>query len=253
MLYCLLSKERHNLLLPFSMAIIAILTVTGPWSAYFVSKLDQNRRFITILKKYDMIDANQIVKPCHPISVKEKVQIVSILEYFQSSHSLRELRPLPANFKLSQTSQVFGFKITKDDHLSRYDESYFCYDVNDQANQLLKIQEFDYCLNNLKNDTIQTRPDQKLEIIYNSGPKDLKITFRGHAIYQQKIISLIIPAFKKRIPSAKQAVTYWDENEHLKVFYVFHTISEAKDHATNEIKFYNLIFTIYIQLKPSSL
>lgn len=250
-LYQLLKPKTNNLLLPLSLAIIAILTVSGPWSAYSVSKADQYHRFVTILKKYNMIQANRIVKPKRPISTQEQVKIVSILRYFKANHSFRDLKLLPANFKLSQTSQVFGFKIDDDTYMDRYGKSYFNYNIKNSqiSNRLYDIGEFDYFINNLQDDTVQTDASKGLTVEYNSRMRELQIKRRDQEIYRQKVLDLIKPLFEDKTPAPTKAITYVAENEQVKVFYVFNSISVRKDQTTEEMEFWGLDFNLFIKLK----
>jgi hypothetical protein len=109
MLYYSLTKRFRNIVLPASLALVALLSVFGPWSAYPVSISSQNTRFEALVSEYNMIDGSSLHKPKEEISLKDKKALVSILEYFDRSHSLSDLRLLPPNFTIDNMEQVFGF------------------------------------------------------------------------------------------------------------------------------------------------
>lgn len=251
MLYYLFAKKVHNIILPISLAVIALFSVTGPWSAYSISKLDQNNRFTAILKKYDMIQGNLIVKPNHPISAKERAKITSILAYFKSFHSIRELKSLPDNFKLSQTPKIFGFAINKDAfHKRGNSQSYINYNFIDYQNeQLFNVRGFDYFINIPQTDIVKTNPTEKVRISYTLETKELKIVVQDKKLYHKKVSSLVIPFFKKDTIPGGKAITYLDENEKIKVFYIFNTASGQKDPVTDNIEINYLSFEIFIKLK----
>ena len=48
MIYYSLAKQFRNIILPISLALVALLTVVGPWSAYSLSKYSQNARLEAI-------------------------------------------------------------------------------------------------------------------------------------------------------------------------------------------------------------
>jgi hypothetical protein len=77
--YHILRKDVRNIFLPVSLALVAVLAVTGPWSAYNISRLSQNSRFEGILEKYQMIDNGRIVKAAGDVADKDKREISAII------------------------------------------------------------------------------------------------------------------------------------------------------------------------------
>jgi hypothetical protein len=250
MLYYLLAKKVRNIVLPISMAVLALLSVIGPWSAYSISKFDQNNRFTAILKKYAMIQGERLVKPNRPISAVEKAKIISILAYFKKSHSINNLKYLPDNFKLSQARKFFGFAINRDAFNNNDWQSYFNYEfANNQNDQLFNVRGFDYFINIQQTDIVKTNPTEKVRINYTLGAKELKVVFRDQEIYRKKVSDFVIPLFKKETVPGAKSITYLDENEQIKVFYIFNTVSGQKDSITDDINVNYLSFEVFIKLK----
>jgi hypothetical protein len=109
MIYYNLTTRFRNIVLPLSLALIALLAVSGPWSAYSVSRYSQNLRFEALAAQYNMIQGDTLHKPTQDISDEDKREFVSILEYFDRSHDLRAVKLLPDGFEFQDMDQVFGF------------------------------------------------------------------------------------------------------------------------------------------------
>lgn len=246
LLYYLFSKKVRNIVLPISLALVAALSVTGPWSSYSISKLSQNHRFATILNKYDMIFDNSIVKPERPLPKAAKAEIISILSYFQRFHSLNQLKYLPQGFKLSQTQTIFGFEVTKKDLNYRKIASFFHYDFPE--NQPVNIGGYDYFVN-IPHSDITKNTREKIQISYAIESGVFKVWRHDEEIYSRKVSDLIAPLINNGTQPEKVNLTFTDENEQLKVLYVCNNLSGEKNQFTEEIEINYLNFFAFIKLK----
>lgn len=246
LLYYLFSKKVRNIILPISLALVASLSVTGPWSAYSISKLSQNHRFAAILNKYDMILDNSIVKPERPLPKAAKEEILAILSYFQRFHNLNELKYLPPGFKLNQTSEIFGFEVTKDDLKYRKSKSFFHYDF--PANQPIKIGGYDYFVNVPHSDITKIARGE-IQITYASETGVFKVFRHDEEIYSRKVADLIVPLLNKGIRPEKVNMTFTDENDALKILYVCNNLSGETNQFTEEMEINYLNFFAFIKLK----
>ncbi len=247
LIYYLFAKKIRNIILPTSLAMVAILSVTGPWSSYSISKFSQNKRFTTILAKYDMIQGNTIVKPTRQLPKTAKAEIISILGYFERFHSLKDLKYLPTGFKLNQTFKIFGFKISKNDLNLRNYKSFFNYQFPN--NQLVKVEGYDYFLNIPHSDVIKTTGGENIIISYQTETDILTVTVKGEEIYHRKIDGLITPFIHENTETMPENLTCLDENNRLKIFYVFNNISGEKSPITDEAEFHYLDFFVFIKFK----
>lgn len=246
LLYYLFSKKVRNIVLPISLALVALLSVTGPWSAYSISKLSQNHRFATILKKYDMILDDSIVKPERPLPKAAKEEILSILSYFQRFHNLNELKYLPPGFKLNQTSEIFGFEVTKDDLKSRKSKSFFHYDFPE--NQPVKIGGYDYFVNVPHSDITKITRGE-IQISYTTETGVFKVYRHDAEIYSRKVADLIAPLLNQGTRPEKVNMTFTDENDQLKILYVCNSLSGETNQFTEEMEINYLNFFAFIKLK----
>lgn len=250
MLYYLLAKKVRNIFLPVSLAFLAVFSVIGPWSAYSLSKWDQNRRFTAILMKYNMIDGEKLVKPDRPITPEEKAQIISLLSYFKYSHTLHDLKNLPENFKLSETAKVFGFQWDPDAVPDRDGKSFFHYQYQPPQNsQLTNIRGFDYYIDIPQTNITKTDPGEKILIAYSLETQELTLTVQNRELYRRKVSDIASRFFKKGNPPEEKLLTVLDENARVRVFYVIESLTGQGNPATEEIKINYLNFKVFIKIK----
>ena len=102
-------NKKNTLVLPITLAIFALLSVFGPWSAFEVSKMSQSNRFYQIASKYDMIKDGKVEKGSYTVDTYDQQEISGVLRYFERSHELSDLKYLPDNFTMNQMKNVFGF------------------------------------------------------------------------------------------------------------------------------------------------
>jgi hypothetical protein len=110
MIFINLAKGKKNIILAISLALTCLLMVNGPLSAFNVSRISQNRRFYNILKKYDMVQGNTIVKSNTEVEQKDKKEITEILYYFNGNHGFEALKYMPEGFNMAKMEAVFGFE-----------------------------------------------------------------------------------------------------------------------------------------------
>jgi hypothetical protein len=244
MLYYSLTKHFKNIVLPVSLALVALLTVFGPWSAYSVSTYSQNARFETLATEYNMVNGNTLQKPDREISLEDKKAIISILEYFERSHSLSAIRLLPPNFELQNMETVFGFS-REDIWAIPGRQKYF--HLHTQVKSL-EVRDYDHLLksDNLRQESVAVGP---LTVKYS--PEDLKlVVVRG----DQELYARNLQIFAEQVVERHGAIslelpvqdmTFAEENEILKIRFVFTGIT-GNDEAS-QITFENLEF--YLLLK----
>jgi hypothetical protein len=107
-LFTIFNKGRNNSVLPISLAVVAVITVAGPFNAFSLSKQSQNQRFTQILEQNGVLENGQIISSSR-VNEKDQIEISEILRYFQRNHSLEEVRYLPKGFDFSKFEETFGF------------------------------------------------------------------------------------------------------------------------------------------------
>lgn len=223
MIYYSLAKQFRNIILPISLALVALLTVVGPWSAYSVSKYSQNARLEAIAAEYNMVKDASLQKPDRDITKEDQKRIVSILDYFADSHSLQAVPLLPSGFDFTNMEEVFGFS-RKDVGLLPGQQTYFRHYTQVKT---LDVQGYDHLLRSaglespvtVADYTVQYFPEDK-EITVLRGDQEIYRmnlkTFAGQVVESHGADFLEVPA---------EDMTFLHEQDDLRVKLVFTGIS----------------------------
>ena len=92
MTHLLMTRFRNIKIIPVSLAVVMFLTVTGPWSAFVVSKYSQTSRFESILLKYNKI-SNGVYKPSTDVmSFEDYNRLVSHMNYIIENYGHETFR-----------------------------------------------------------------------------------------------------------------------------------------------------------------
>ena len=179
MIYLSIKKEAQNKYLPISLAIIAILTVIGPQSAFNVSKASQNARFENVLQENNMISNGEIIKGIN-VNDADKGTITSILRYFESRHDLDDLKILPNNFYGSQMEDVFGFSSFYD---VKYPDKNRYFSFISRSDSLIDISGYDYMVDLSQfYEMTYSLEENDMEISYDRENSLLELSFKGNKI-----------------------------------------------------------------------
>ncbi len=109
MIYYTFAKRKYLTVLPVSLALVAILAVFGPASAYSVSENSQDKRFDAILTRNGMLKEGHVVPAANAIPEADQAQLTSIMQYFKRYHKLARLSSLPPDFTPDKAPTVLGF------------------------------------------------------------------------------------------------------------------------------------------------
>lgn len=250
MLYFSICKKFKNIILPMSLAIIILISTFGPFSSYSISKYSQNKRFTNILNKNSMISEGEII-PNSNISTEDKNQISSILSYFNNKHSLSDVKYLPKNFKIQDIDSVFGFSYIENEYNSLI---YYTYFNNYEDRIPLEIKDYDYLIDSeILNINNSSANELNAEFIPESGI--VKITRSGDELYSKDLNEFTKKLIDKYgINNGGQSIdpkemTFEDENEKVKVKFLFSHISGSKDSSTGKIESHGNDFYILLKLK----
>ncbi|MBP2654119.1 MAG: hypothetical protein H6Q73_1688 [Firmicutes bacterium] len=244
MIYLSIIKNPRNIVIAIFTAFLALLSVVGPWSCFEVTKLSQNIRFEKILMKYHMIEDNQLVKPQETLPDVDKDEIKSIIRYFEQQEKLADLKYLPAGFSTNQMQDVFGFGIR---------EKSWAHSLN-VGGVLLDINGADYFAE--FNGRVRLRviadgriySDKKAELdtgcaAYIDDNLNLNIVRAGEVIYSKHVQDVVLKLHNSNIDKAvlnQSEMTFVDENESIKVTYVFKSI-QGRNEKVNMPEFYLVV------------
>lgn len=245
MLYFSFIKKRANIVLPVTLALIALVSVFGPLSSYSISTLSQNNRLQAILVRNNMLKEGKIQIAPADISREDKYEISRKLDYFKNSHSLKDVKHLPENFKIEDMDRVFGFS-----YENPYSQPRFYYFVRNQSEDAVDIKEYDYLYlfdtRNLDNNTIASNT---IDINYDHESAIIEITYQGNLLYQKDLNLYVKELFDKYEPAEGETLlppeemTFVEENEKIKVKFIFLNIAGDSDLSTgaDRAEFYLLV------------
>lgn len=245
MLFYIFNRGRNNVFLPLSLAVIAVITVTGPWSAFEISKGSQEKRFVRLLVKNDMWVDGKLQKATMEVSREDKESMTSILFYFSNVHTLSELHVLPRGFTLSQSEEVLGFKAQGwTDLILDQGRSYFLMDQG-----VIDIKGYSYMIESSKiTSNVNTYSLPPVEIKLDRTNNILTIHREGKKVYERSIKDFALEVDKEN--KTKQLLpmenmTFADSQNGLQVKYIFRSLllQELKD-GTVELENYEFLLLV---------
>lgn len=244
-------KTKRNIILPISLAIIALLSVVGPWSSYSVSMFSQNQRLEGILLKNNMIKDNTIIKSNQAVSEADKREISEILRYFSESHTLSDVKRLPKGAELSQMDEILGFALTR--YKSEYqDREYFSYNSNIVSNAI-DIKGYSYMFTTNGKDS-GSNSTSGIAMKYNNNTQEVIIYKDNREIYKTSLEDFGKKVYEKFGKDYNKGIDYnemsfADENENVKVKFIFTYINGYEDVGNNSIDVDSMDFYVLIDLK----
>lgn len=249
MLYYNFSQKQRNTIVVFSLAIISILAVFGPWSGFSLAIKSQNQRFENILRENELLENNKIVKK--PIPTTAKKEINSIIKYFTDKHSLEALNYLPTDFKKTEMEEVFGFKYQR--YYSNHNNFYYRIPFK---GKIFQLEDYNYLLDfQVEGSEILTsnQLENDLSLDFNSEQFKLELIKAEKVIFKQNLKNDLLQLQQKLQKSSEKDLkdlnqNYIYENEAVKMKIVFKYLSgELK--SNSDLQLYRLNSFIFIQLK----
>lgn len=252
MLYFSFTKKRRNIVLPVALAIVAILSVFGPLSSYNVSASSQNGRFEKILIRNNMLSDGKIQAAPSSISKEDKNEASRILDYFSINHSLKEVKYLPENFKMEDMDKVFGFPYSNSEYGAP--EGYY-YFTRSQTERVVDINGYDYLFDARNLYNVNGAADSIIGAVYQPEANIISINYKGNKIYEKDLKLFVKGLVDKYGSNAKgsdlspEEMTFVEENEKIKIKFLFMSISGSKDMSTGNTQANGLDFYMLVKVK----
>lgn len=252
MIYFIFAKKLRNIIIPVTISIIALVSVFGPLSSFSVSRLSQNNRLETILVRNNMLK-DENIQPAPPsISSADKDEISRILDYFANKQELDKARYLPEDFKMEDMEKIFGFTYESPKYYSP--EGFFNLTRNNRESAI-DINKYDYLFDtrNLYKTDITT--DNIIDAVYDYETAVVRIRYKGDMVYEKDLNLFareLVDKYKETsrenmIPS--EQMTLIEENEKIKVKFVFIHISGSRDVSTGNTKVNGLEYYMLVKVK----
>ena len=244
-IYYISTRKKNNIILPFTLALVILLSVFGPWSSYSVAISSQNNRFENLVNKYELVENNKIIKNETTIAQEDKEEIRAILRYFSNNHQLEEVKYLPDNFKLTDTENHFGFAYHKNIDSNQV-QNYF-YNIKDNK-KAISIKDYDYLFHlSNQNNYIENIDDDQKVVVKNINDKII-ITKNDTIIYQKSLKPILEEFYhKNKNKKEQEKIIFTDQNNDLNLKYIFNSFnisiqkSIGKDIEIRSSDFYLLV------------
>jgi hypothetical protein len=81
--YAILKRYQYIKIIPISLASIVFLSSFGPWSAFSVAEMSQESRFDNLLKKYQVFQSQDKIKPNIEWKKRDAREIEAIYSFFE--------------------------------------------------------------------------------------------------------------------------------------------------------------------------
>jgi hypothetical protein len=85
-LYYAFTRSRNIKVIPATLAVLAVVTFAGPWSAYAVSQRSQVGRLEGILERNGMLVDGRVRPPSETVSLDDRREIGAVLRYLAKTH-----------------------------------------------------------------------------------------------------------------------------------------------------------------------
>ncbi|MBU3192228.1 DUF4153 domain-containing protein [Clostridium bowmanii] len=250
MIYFATIKELRNIVLPLSLAVITFITVFGPFSSYTLSKYSQNKRLTKIFVENNMIKDSSVIKANTVVNAEDSRQISSIINYFERNHSLKDVKGLPQDFKVSDLEKVLGVKYTDEYNIENSGNFYF---NSSGALKPIDIRGYDYFFDSRNSRQQGSSLDFSINFDYESSM--LKINEDGKDIYKKDLQDFANILMDKYGANQDQTNIPWeemsfeDENGKVKIKIQFSNLSGNKNASSGKIESKNFEFYVIVKLK----
>lgn len=249
MIYFSLVKKFKNILLPVTLSIIIFISVLGgPISSYRISMVNQNMRLEKILVSNNMLKDSKIIKN-NSLNQKDKEQIISILDYFNTNHNLNDVKYIPKNFKIDEMDDVFGFP--RSANLS-YEQNNFAFD-SVQTGGPIDISGYDYMFDSKI--IYDKAKSPKLNINYDKVSNVVKVFQQNDLIYTKNLNEIAKKLVDKYGMSTKQNsidqnnMFFEEETSKIKIVFYINNLYGSKNSSNGAININSIDYYAIIKVK----
>ena len=85
-LYYIITRSRNIKVIPASLAVLAVLTFAGPWSAYAVAERSQTGRLAGLLERNAMLVDGALQPPVMEVAAEDRKEISAVMRYLVQNH-----------------------------------------------------------------------------------------------------------------------------------------------------------------------
>jgi hypothetical protein len=251
--YVIRYKKAVHLMIVLTLAAVAFLSVTGPWSGYSVSQWSQSRRYEQLITAHQLRGEDGRIVPNALVPENAQKEISSILLYFERYHDFSHLDTLPDEFETKDMASVFGFELVYDYGIPWEGREYF-YLTRNEDGQLINIDGYQYMTSIATYQDLQTSTEEEaVSVNYHNDTRELVIISEGIERYRVTLAEMTDTILgrmgvrqREMIPRAD--LTFTDETETVKVLVAFRHINGFENRSTGTFEIEGAEFEIYFTI-----
>jgi hypothetical protein len=107
-LFYAFSRSRNIKVIPATLAILAVVTFAGPWSAYAVSRRSQTARLENLLERNGMLVEGGVRTPPSEVSFDDRREISAVLRYLAENHGTASIESWFPEGRLAEVDTIAG-------------------------------------------------------------------------------------------------------------------------------------------------
>ena len=109
-LFYAFTRSRNIKVIPATLALLAIVTFAGPWSAYAVSRRSQTHRLENLLERNGMLVEGSVraVPDSEAVPVDDRREIVAVLSYLAETHGTASIESWFPEGRLAEVDTIAG-------------------------------------------------------------------------------------------------------------------------------------------------
>ena len=102
-------SRSHNIkVIPATLAILAVVTFAGPWSAYAVSRRSQTTRLENLLERNGVLVEGGVRTPPSEVSFDDRREISAVLRYLAENHGTASIESWFPEGRLAEVDTIAG-------------------------------------------------------------------------------------------------------------------------------------------------
>jgi hypothetical protein len=105
-LFYAFTRSRNIKVIPSTLALLAIVTFIGPWSAYGVSRRSQTARLEGLLERNGMLVEGSVRPPTADVTIEDRREIGAVLSYLAATHGTGSIEPWFPEGRLAEVDTI---------------------------------------------------------------------------------------------------------------------------------------------------
>lgn len=248
MIYLSFIKNTTSVVIVSLLAVITFISFVGPANVFTLSWKSQQKQLVEILERNNALKGGKVDALDVRFTQEDQGRIMSIIGYLDGRDQLDKVEVLPENFKYDQMKDVFGFSYGQWDN-GKKRASYFLTEKG-----VVPIEDYSYHVTEKGLRGHMTKPNT---LYYDLNNKTIELYGPNEELLYSRSLNDILYDFYTKFEDNKgledffsiEEMTYKDENDKVKVKFVFDRINGQIINNKKAVYSYG-DFDFYYTIKP---